>query len=221
MKPENQPTTAAGWTENLKALRRPRDRAECLLRCARRMGLEVKDVAEVGVFEAKLSLQLRQNWPNAHLWLIDPWRHIPDLTKMIGRMHRVGQSAEGNQKYWDDLYRKVCSYFAADRNASILRMFSKEAAAVVPDNSLDIVHIDGDHRYEPVCEDIKLWLPKVKPGGMVTGHDYSQGRTRWQGSRAYLYKAFEAVNDTLGQENIVPCQQMLWIYIKRRPDERL
>jgi hypothetical protein len=40
------------------------------------------------------------------------------------------------------------------------------------DNSLDFVYIDANHTYEGVKEDIKYWYPKVKPGGLLLGHDY-------------------------------------------------
>ncbi len=50
---------------------------------------------------------------------------------------------------------------------------SWEGAALYGDRSLDWVYIDADHHYEPVCRDIDAWLPKVKPGGVIAGHDYS------------------------------------------------
>jgi len=55
------------------------------------------------------------------------------------------------------------------------RMTSVDAAATYPDNSLDFVFIDADHNYEPVLQDITAWLPKVKVGGILGGHDYRHG----------------------------------------------
>lgn len=42
------------------------------------------------------------------------------------------------------------------------------------DEFFDVVYIDGNHQYEPFKEDLKAWLPKVKKGGFITGHDWGQ-----------------------------------------------
>ena len=53
-----------------------------------------------------------------------------------------------------------------------LRMTSVEASKTFEDKSIDFVFIDAGHTYEEVVEDIKHWLPKVKAGGFIAGHDY-------------------------------------------------
>ena len=37
--------------------------------------------------------------------------------------------------------------------------------------SLDFIFVDAAHTYDAVVEDIKLWEPKVRKGGLVSGHD--------------------------------------------------
>jgi hypothetical protein len=54
---------------------------------------------------------------------------------------------------------------------TILLGCSWEMGKNVTDNSLDFVFIDADHHYEPVKRDIIAWAPKLKPGGMISGHD--------------------------------------------------
>lgn len=48
---------------------------------------------------------------------------------------------------------------------------SSESAARYEDQSLDLVFIDADHSPEAVERDIRAWLPKLRPGGMIAGHD--------------------------------------------------
>jgi cephalosporin hydroxylase len=53
-----------------------------------------------------------------------------------------------------------------------LRCDSVRAASFVT-NDLSAVFIDGDHEYPGCLADIKAWLPKVRNGGTLAGHDYS------------------------------------------------
>lgn len=53
---------------------------------------------------------------------------------------------------------------------------SVHAASVFGDDETfsraDRVYIDGDHSTEAVAADIAAWLPLVKPGGVIAGHDF-------------------------------------------------
>ncbi len=53
-----------------------------------------------------------------------------------------------------------------------IRKTSVEAAKDFPDASLDAVYIDAEHDEDSVREDIRAWRPKIKPGGILSGHDY-------------------------------------------------
>tara|TARA_Y100000385_G_scaffold195050_1_gene201901 strand:+ start:6954 stop:7562 length:609 start_codon:yes stop_codon:yes gene_type:complete len=52
---------------------------------------------------------------------------------------------------------------------------SEEYSKKVLDNSLDVVYIDGSHKYESVLNDLELWYPKLRSGGFLCGHDYKNG----------------------------------------------
>jgi hypothetical protein len=51
---------------------------------------------------------------------------------------------------------------------------SLEAAAKFAPGTVDAVFIDAAHTFDSVKEDILAWLPKVKPGGILAGHDYGK-----------------------------------------------
>ena len=60
---------------------------------------------------------------------------------------------------------------------------SLDAARLFADESVDFVFLDAYHSYEAVKADITHWLPKVKPGGVLAGHDYFGNPAVWPGVR--------------------------------------
>jgi predicted O-methyltransferase YrrM len=53
-----------------------------------------------------------------------------------------------------------------------VRKFSFDAANDFADCSLDFVYVDAVHDYKNALRDILDWWPKIKPGGVMAGHDY-------------------------------------------------
>lgn len=49
---------------------------------------------------------------------------------------------------------------------------SVSAAKLVPEASVDCVFIDAEHTYASTLADIDAWIAKVKPSGVICGHDY-------------------------------------------------
>ena len=54
----------------------------------------------------------------------------------------------------------------------VIKGDSADSAAAFADESVDFVFIDADHSYAGISRDITAWLPKVKRGGVLAGHDY-------------------------------------------------
>ena len=52
------------------------------------------------------------------------------------------------------------------------KKFSYEISNLFKDNAYDFIYIDADHKYESVIKDVELYLPKLKKGGIIGGHDY-------------------------------------------------
>lgn len=82
-------------------------------------------------------------------------------------------SSEQRQKW---LYEHTIANLqpALDLNlVNIINSSVKEAAKLYQDNSLDFVFHDASHLFADLLVELPLWYPKVKPGGVLAGHDYS------------------------------------------------
>jgi predicted O-methyltransferase YrrM len=51
-------------------------------------------------------------------------------------------------------------------------MRAEDGAALYTDKSLDFVFLDASNKYEDHLNYIKLWMPKIKKGGIIGGHDF-------------------------------------------------
>jgi hypothetical protein len=117
---------------------------------------------EVGVAEGNYSREFLKLWPN-RFFMVDRWCHIEGYDDVMN-----GPDSEHEERF------RQASEVAgehADR-VTILRMDSAEAAAQFADRSLSFVYLDGDHSYDGVCRDIQAWAIKLKPNGILAGHDY-------------------------------------------------
>ena len=63
-----------------------------------------------------------------------------------------------------------------DRSIIIKSYSNNKLTDRFKDNSIDLIYIDGDHFYDGVKNDLEIWFPKIKKGGVFGGHDYSDYR---------------------------------------------
>lgn len=121
--------------------------------------------AEIGVDKGGFSKHLLSKSDLRILYCIDPW---------------IDDFGSGYQKdYFDpagSTRRKQCEEtleeFIKEDRVELVQATGVEAAPEIPDGSLDFVYIDGDHSLEGIFQDIYAWTPKVRIGGIVSGHDY-------------------------------------------------
>lgn len=128
-------------------------------------GYTLKDLgfkvgAEIGVCTGRFSLSLLNNIPGLKLYGIDPWKSYSEYVEN-----------PVNQDRMEALYQRT-KRRTAGYNCELIRKTSMDAVKDFKDNSLDFVFIDGNHSFKYVIEDIYEWSKKVRPGGIVAGHDY-------------------------------------------------
>ncbi len=137
--------------------------------------------AEIGVWKGSLCIRVLENINLDEYWAVDPWEVMKEEATRIQRRREKWQ--------WDGYHKRVCSWMLRFPNLRVLRTTSELASRIFPNEHLDMVYIDAIHTFKRVDEDIRFWLPKVRKGGILGGHDYGgrrrgveQAVTKWFGS---------------------------------------
>lgn len=147
------------WLENLEV--NNRNNIPLLLNLLKLNGVGV----EVGVEKGKFSDILLEKSELSKLHSIDLWKNLPqeiynDINNLTDEQHLV------NKKETEELLKKY------GQRSVIIQDDSVIASKMFKDNSLDFVYIDANHSYKNCKDDIKAYWPKVKIGGIISGHDY-------------------------------------------------
>lgn len=136
---------------------------------------------EVGVEQGVFSEVICK--AGARLYGVDPW-----LAYKGYREHVTQEKLDG---FFNITNERMAPYeFTAVRQTSV------EASKLFEDESLDFVYIDANHSYESVLEDLSVWVPKVKPGGIVSGHDYIKRK-----GQDHMFGVKQAINEYAEQNN--------------------
>jgi hypothetical protein len=125
--------------------------------------------AEIGVHSGSHARHMLRVIPKLKLLLIDPW---------VAYENSSAESMEGRFQR--------CKRRLRNKNVVYIRKPSMEAVQEVKDLSLDFVYIDAMHDFDNAMMDYIVWSPKVKIGGIVSGHDYANS------GRLGVFKAVEA-----------------------------
>jgi len=149
--------------------------------------------AEIGVLYGDTSFHLLNELPNLNLYSVDPYLPYDEPDRTTEHMARYEAQA-----------REKLAPFGA--RSIMMRCTSVDAAPVITDGSLDFVFIDAQHTYEACREDIETLFPKVRPGGLITGHDY-----RWDGVNRAVTEFAQRMNY---RGNFTPQISDLWIFRK-------
>lgn len=151
--------------------------------------------AELGVSQGRFTMFLCAAMHDMKMFCADMWTEQPNnpSEQYIGWKH--------DENY--EKFKAIAENYFPGR-ISINRMDSVEAATLVEDESLDFVFIDADHSYEGCKRDIEAWSPKVRKGGMISGHDYHQ--VKWPG-------VVQAVNEAFDKKFIA--NDMVWVHFKQ------
>jgi len=115
--------------------------------------------------------------------------------------------ADGKDRM-DEAHLKLKTYI--DNGRAIFKIGdSVEISKKFEDESIDFCYIDADHSYKAIVSDLLVWFPKVRKGGVLSGHDYKSLK------KCGVEKAVNEFCDKYGYElTVIDKKARSWSIIK-------
>lgn len=117
---------------------------------------------EIGNAECRHAAVLISQPAITKLYLIDSWEHLDQPGD-------GGYPAEWHTTNWKECHERVEPF---KEKAVFLKGMSHTMIKKIPDDSLILAYIDGDHSFAGCFSDLLNVSPKVKSGGVIALHDY-------------------------------------------------
>ena len=155
---------------------------------------------ELGVAYGGHSASILKNTKLSTLYAVDPYTILHDNTDG----YTLPNGTNFSQKEYEELNGFAQSRLNKfDGRCRFLRLSSTAAFSYfyVNDVKLDFVFIDARHRYEDLFTDIYLYKTLIRPGGMISGHDYDH--PSYPGIK-------QAVDYWFGEKNVNLCDGNVW-----------
>jgi hypothetical protein len=126
-------------------------------------------IVEVGAWKGRSTRALGDN-TLGRVWSVDTWEGSPS-ERSDNHAEAVTLGADGLYGIYSSNLRDLIEL----GRVVPLRMRSVAAARHLlraDGPVLDFVFLDADHVYPSVAQDIRAWMPLVRSGGILAGHDY-------------------------------------------------
>ena len=133
---------------------------------------DVNEIAEVGVQIAYNALRMYWALHPKKIHLIDRYKiYTPEESCVGGDTDKA--TVERPWKQFEcSSWKEIAITNMDGLDHEFYFMESREASLSAP-NELDMVYIDAGHTECDVAIDIACWWPKVRIGGIISGHDYN------------------------------------------------
>lgn len=136
---------------------------------------QIKNFAELGVYRGEFAQEILNGCSSIeNYYMIDSWKNLKDWNK----------PANTSDQEFERFLQETLSRTEKFQNVrTILRGKTTEVIEKIPDNSLDLMYIDGDHTLKGITIDLINSWSKIKSHGFITGDDFCSNI--WQHNKMF------------------------------------
>jgi len=134
---------------------------------------DIKIIVEIGVYNGCFLLPITVLNNNKLSYGIDPYKpYLQTDIKDNKKLFELAKSMSMNTNFLDNVYNRLMSNISKHKiNVNLIRDTAENAIINFEDNTIDILHIDGNHDYSSVLNDLKLYSKKIIKNGIIIMDD--------------------------------------------------
>ncbi len=146
-------------------------------------------IVEIGSFKGRSTKAFLTGNKDGTVYAIDTWEGSLDPNDLTGQIYKE-----------QNVFSEFTENMKGMANLKIIKSDGVLASKSFADGSLDVVFIDAEHTEDAVYRDVMAFLPKVKRGGVIAGHDYA--KSTWM-------TVVEGVNKAIGEPDDI--RDTIWV----------
>jgi len=151
-------------------------------------------IKELGDVSDKTMIEIGSFIGESTVIFAEHFKHVIAIDSFVPHYDKNDPTSNFN---FDDVFEEFQNRIEQKKDKiTVYKMYSCDAVSSLKDDKYDFVYIDGLHTYEGVKDDINNYLPLVKKGGYIGGHDYGT-------QHPHLLGVTEAVDEMFGKPDKV------------------
>jgi len=151
---------------------------------------QVNRMCEIGVSFGNNAWRMCNKLKPKECHLVDPYEMTPENV--------IDEASKKPAEFPYMIARHILQNFPV----MFHKLPASEASVTFDDDYFDFIYVDGDHSFEACKDDIELWLPKLRKGGIMAGDDYHKDGVK------------PAVESVFGDKHEVSPNGYEWLVVK-------
>jgi len=137
-------------------------------------GKNAKTIVEIGVYNGCFLLPITFMNNNTLSYGIDPYEAYIQNDIDDENLYKLAKSMSNNDEFLNNVYNRLISNIDKfNLNVKIIRNKAENVSNIFETNSVDILHIDGNHDYHAVLKDLSLYSEKITSDGIIVIDDFN------------------------------------------------
>lgn len=154
-------------------------------------------ILEIGTWYAQTACMIAQNCNNvSKIYTVDPYKYYYNWLSNVEIDEKQLDIAKSMAKH-------NIKFSGCEEKIELIEKDSNDFVKDINDNSIDLIFLDSEVSKKSSLNDMELWYPKVKIGGVFSGHHFNQ-----------IQDVVHDFKNKVNNKNFLSVNDNVWAWIK-------